>query len=109
MSGTTADAIREHPEERLGEQPGGRPGGDHDPERCRVDALLAHEQGQDRQNRAKAEPDHGFGEEQRQQWTPPAEPAARGCRERGDGHDRTLAPRRVGSGSAKRILPTSIV
>ena len=65
--------------ERLEDELGDGPTGDDDTERGGIDALLLHEQRQDRQQRAEAEHDDELGHEDGQQRTPSLEP----CRDTG--------------------------
>ena len=63
-------AVRPPAEEGLGDELGDGPGGHDETELGSIDALLLHEEGQDRQQRTEADHDDELGAEHGQQRTP---------------------------------------
>ncbi len=84
--------VGEPAEDGLADEPGGRPGGDHQPERGEIDALLGEIERQDRQEAAEAEPHDELGEQERRDAAPARTPGRVGGRERGPSHPPRVAP-----------------
>ena len=65
--------IGQPAEERLADEPGGRPRRDDDAEQREIDALLGEVERQDRQQRPEPEPHDELGEQQRDDVAPALE------------------------------------
>ena len=93
-------AVGQPPECRFAHEPRRRPGGDDQPERRQVDALLLEVERQDREQRAEPEPHDELGGEQRDDRAPAIEPRRGSGREPG-----TRGP---GSGRHGETKPTRV-
>ena len=93
-------AVGQPAECRFAHETRRRPGGDHQPERRQVDALLLEVERQDREQRAEPEPHDELGSEQRDDRAPAIEPR------RGSGCE--PGTRGLGSGRHGETKPTRV-